>query len=68
MIPTHYDLLIHPDLTPGDDGGRFTGIVEIKLDVKQATEEIILHAHELNITEVIFTAPDTSVRMLVMFY
>lgn len=67
MIPTDYDLLLHPDLTPGDseDSGGFSGNVKIKLDVHVATQEIILHSHELNITDVTFTSPDVNIRVLV---
>lgn len=67
VTPIVYDLLIHPDLTPGPDNGAFYGNVKITLNVTEATEEIILHAHELTIADdVTFTATDPSIRVLVI--
>jgi hypothetical protein len=65
VVPSLYELLIHPDLKPGDDGGRFTGNVKITVDVMTATREIVLHSHLLNITRAKFSAPDSNVRFLV---
>lgn len=64
VIPTDYDLLIHPYLTP-DGSGRFSGNVKIKLNVMEPIEEIILHSHELHITDVKFNAPGNNTRVLV---
>lgn len=66
VVPTLYELLIHPDLTPGDAGGRFTGNVKIHLDVREETDEIILHAHLLNITMAKFTSSEASVNVSVI--
>ena len=65
IIPEHYDLLIHPDLKPGNDTGKFFGTVIIKLNILAPVQEIILHSSELNITTVSFTAPDKSVAVQV---
>lgn len=58
-MPIYYDLLIHPDLTPGDENGGFNGTVVITLDIKEPTDTITLHSHELNIQSVKFTSPDS---------
>lgn len=65
VVPTLYELHLHPDLTPAEEGGRFTGNVKILLDVQEATREIVLHSHELIVTSAKFTAPDPNVRVLV---
>ncbi|MBN3301039.1 ERAP2 aminopeptidase, partial [Amia calva] len=46
IVPNHYDLLIHPNLTTLD----FTGFVKIEVDVKRDTKHVILHSKGLNIT------------------
>jgi aminopeptidase 2 len=43
--PTHYDLLIEPDL----EAGTFEGTVAIKLDVTPTMASIILNVHQLEI-------------------
>lgn len=58
VVPKDYDLLIHPDLTPGDENGGFKGNVVITLDIKEPTDTITLHSHELTIENVTFTSPD----------
>lgn len=65
VVPTLYELLIHPDLTPGDDGGRFTGNVKIHLDVREETDQITLHAHLLNISMAKFSSSESSVQVSV---
>lgn len=56
VVPIHYDLLIHPDLTPGDENGGFRGNVVITLDIKEPTDVIVLHSHLLSIENVNFTS------------
>uniref|UniRef100_A0A3Q2Z8F5 Endoplasmic reticulum aminopeptidase 1b n=1 Tax=Hippocampus comes TaxID=109280 RepID=A0A3Q2Z8F5_HIPCM len=43
VVPVHYDLTIHPNLTTLS----FTGVVRIQLDVLEETKAIILHAKQL---------------------
>lgn len=53
--------MIYPDLTPGNDTGKFFGTVKIKLNILAPAQEIILHSRELNISSVFFFAPDKTV-------
>jgi puromycin-sensitive aminopeptidase len=46
-VPRHYRLRLEPDL----DALRYTGEVEIDLDVRRATPEVVLHAVDLDIAE-----------------
>jgi puromycin-sensitive aminopeptidase len=46
VLPRRYDLEIAPDL----EASTYSGRVEIALDVTEATDTIILHAHELAVT------------------
>uniref|UniRef100_A0A4W3KAX3 Aminopeptidase n=1 Tax=Callorhinchus milii TaxID=7868 RepID=A0A4W3KAX3_CALMI len=46
IIPLHYDLLIHPNLTTLS----FTGVAKIEVSVKQDTNSIVLHSKYLEIT------------------
>lgn len=48
MKPTHYNLYLHPDLKTGN----FSGQVIISVTVLQETNQIILHANKLDITNV----------------
>ena len=50
--PTHYALLIHPDL----DKHTFSGHVEIAVEATAASSVIVLHAHELAIQKASFAA------------
>ncbi|XP_006626843.3 endoplasmic reticulum aminopeptidase 2 [Lepisosteus oculatus] len=47
IVPNHYDLLIHPNLTTLN----FTGSVTIEVDVKHSTSYVILHSKDLGITK-----------------
>ncbi|GCB74878.1 hypothetical protein scyTo_0020828, partial [Scyliorhinus torazame] len=47
ILPVHYDLSIHPNLTTLN----FTGLVRIQIFVKQETRFIILHSKHLEITK-----------------
>ncbi|XP_064152815.1 endoplasmic reticulum aminopeptidase 2-like isoform X1 [Anguilla rostrata] len=46
VVPKHYDLSIHPNLT----NLNFTGSVRISVDVEQDTSYIVLHSKGLDIT------------------
>ncbi|XP_061478755.1 endoplasmic reticulum aminopeptidase 1 isoform X2 [Rhineura floridana] len=47
VIPVHYDLLIHPNLTTL----TFSGLAKIEITVTQQTSSIILHSKYLQITK-----------------
>ncbi|KAJ1208527.1 hypothetical protein NDU88_003911 [Pleurodeles waltl] len=51
VVPSHYELLIHPNLTTL----TFTGITKIGITIKRQTSAIILHSKYLNITSAIIT-------------
>jgi puromycin-sensitive aminopeptidase len=44
-VPTRYDLTLEPDLA----GGRFGGEVAVALSVAAPADEVVLHAHELDV-------------------
>ncbi|XP_032873239.1 endoplasmic reticulum aminopeptidase 2-like isoform X2 [Amblyraja radiata] len=46
IIPVHYNLYIHPNLTTSN----FTGLAKIQVHVRQETSVIILHAKHLEIS------------------
>lgn len=53
--PTEYNILLHPSLSTG----KFTGSVEILLNVAESTDHIVLHAHkDLQVTDTKFFKPD----------
>ena len=54
--PTHYTLLIHPDL----DKHTFSGRVDIAVEAKAAGSVIVLHAHELEIQQAAYAAAGAS--------
>ncbi|XP_041644089.1 endoplasmic reticulum aminopeptidase 1b [Cheilinus undulatus] len=54
VFPIHYDLTIHPNLTTLD----FTGVVRIQLDVREDTSIIVLHAKQMQISNVLLLAPE----------
>uniref|UniRef100_A0A3B4T948 Aminopeptidase n=1 Tax=Seriola dumerili TaxID=41447 RepID=A0A3B4T948_SERDU len=54
VSPIHYDLIIHPNLTTFD----FTGVARIELDVHEDTSVIILHAKQMQISNVLLLAPE----------
>uniref|UniRef100_A0A8C9YS97 Aminopeptidase n=1 Tax=Sander lucioperca TaxID=283035 RepID=A0A8C9YS97_SANLU len=54
ISPFHYDLTIHPNLTTL----HFTGVVRIQLDVHEDTSIIILHAKQMQISNVLLLAPE----------
>ncbi|KAH8382119.1 hypothetical protein KR009_002030 [Drosophila setifemur] len=50
VVPTHYEIYWHPDL----ETGNFTGQEKITVRVVEATNQIVLHTHLLDITSVFF--------------
>uniref|UniRef100_A0A1L8DPI2 Aminopeptidase n=1 Tax=Nyssomyia neivai TaxID=330878 RepID=A0A1L8DPI2_9DIPT len=53
IIPTHYELLLHPDL--GEQ--KFTGKVTISFRITEAAQRIILNSYKLAITTVTLQSP-----------
>ncbi|EDO47615.1 predicted protein [Nematostella vectensis] len=47
VIPVHYDLFLHPNLTTG----TFEGEVEILVDVLQETEYILVHTNGMTVSK-----------------
>lgn len=47
IVPIHYDLFIHPNLTTL----TFSGVTKIEITVIQQTSSVILHSVNLNITK-----------------
>lgn len=64
VTPLHYDLAIHPNLTTLD----FTGVVRIELDVHEDTNTVILHAKQMQISDVFLLAPEGIKRLEVLEY
>uniref|UniRef100_A0A673C166 Aminopeptidase n=1 Tax=Sphaeramia orbicularis TaxID=375764 RepID=A0A673C166_9TELE len=54
VSPLHYDLTIHPNLT----SLTFTGVVRIQLEVHEHTRTVILHAKQMEVSNVIILAPE----------
>uniref|UniRef100_A0A8C2YWC4 Aminopeptidase n=1 Tax=Cyclopterus lumpus TaxID=8103 RepID=A0A8C2YWC4_CYCLU len=54
VSPFHYDLSLHPNLTTLD----FTGVVRIQLDVHEDTRAIVLHAKQMQVSNVWLLAPE----------
>ncbi|XP_072288736.1 endoplasmic reticulum aminopeptidase 1b [Eucyclogobius newberryi] len=54
VLPIHYDLSLHPNLTTLD----FTGVVRIQLDVREDTRMIVLHAKQLQVSNVFLLGPE----------
>ncbi|XP_061173460.1 endoplasmic reticulum aminopeptidase 2-like [Saccostrea echinata] len=48
VLPSEYDIFLHPNLTEG----TFSGKVSIKCRVVQATNFLVLHSKDLNISDV----------------
>uniref|UniRef100_A0A1A8KRL1 Aminopeptidase n=2 Tax=Nothobranchius TaxID=28779 RepID=A0A1A8KRL1_NOTKU len=64
ISPLHYDLTIHPNLTTQD----FTGVVQISLDVHEDTSAVILHAKQMEISNVLLLAPEGARPLKVLEY
>uniref|UniRef100_A0A8C6PQZ5 Aminopeptidase n=1 Tax=Nothobranchius furzeri TaxID=105023 RepID=A0A8C6PQZ5_NOTFU len=64
ISPLHYDLTIHPNLTTQD----FTGVVRISLDVHEDTSAVILHAKQMEISNVLLLAPEGARPLKVLEY
>ncbi|KAH8358639.1 hypothetical protein KR093_001496, partial [Drosophila rubida] len=54
LVPTHYELYLHPEL----DTGNFTGQELISINVTEATKQIILHSNKLVINSVYVLGKD----------
>jgi puromycin-sensitive aminopeptidase len=54
VTPSHYDLVLTPDLA----AATFTGAVAITLSVAEAVSEIVLNAVDLEIYSALLTGPD----------
>uniref|UniRef100_A0A671X2S8 Aminopeptidase n=1 Tax=Sparus aurata TaxID=8175 RepID=A0A671X2S8_SPAAU len=54
VFPLHYDLTIHPNLTTLD----FSGVARIQLDVREDTNTIVLHAKQMQVSNVLLLAPE----------
>ncbi|XP_061623390.1 LOW QUALITY PROTEIN: endoplasmic reticulum aminopeptidase 1-like [Phyllopteryx taeniolatus] len=54
VMPLHYDLTIHPNLTTLN----FTGVVRIQLEVLENTKAIVLHTKQLKIFNVKLKTPE----------
>lgn len=54
IVPLHYHLLLHPNLTTL----RFTGSVQIQIDVHNNTNWVVLHSKGLQISKATILDPD----------
>lgn len=54
VFPVHYELSIHPNLTTLD----FSGVVRIQLDVREDTKTIVLHAKQMQVSNVFLLSPE----------
>ncbi|XP_072215386.1 leucyl-cystinyl aminopeptidase isoform X4 [Excalfactoria chinensis] len=63
VVPLHYDLDLHPNLTTL----KFTGSVKIVVNVTQVTKKIVLHSSGLNITKATITSTAGSQERAVEF-
>lgn len=51
LLPTHYTLRLQPDMYgPNPSAFRFIGHVTIDLNCVEATDKIVLHARDLNVS------------------
>ncbi|XP_034296605.1 endoplasmic reticulum aminopeptidase 1 [Pantherophis guttatus] len=68
VVPIHYDLLIHPNLTTLS----FTGLSKIEILITEQTSSVILHSKYLQITKTtihnIKDSTDTAKEMMVLEY
>uniref|UniRef100_A0A1B0AGQ9 Aminopeptidase n=1 Tax=Glossina pallidipes TaxID=7398 RepID=A0A1B0AGQ9_GLOPL len=64
LYPINYDLYLHPDI----DTGNFTGQVLIHINCTENTDQIILHALHLNITNVYLSDTASSTIAVKNFY
>ncbi|XP_053152087.1 leucyl-cystinyl aminopeptidase isoform X2 [Hemicordylus capensis] len=56
VMPIHYDIVLHPNLTTM----IFSGSVQITVKVLQSSQYIILHSSKLNITKATLASPGSS--------
>lgn len=64
VLPLHYDLSIHPNLTTLD----FSGLARIQLDVQEDTSVVVLHSNQLQISEALLLGPDGARPLQVLEY
>ena len=64
ISPVHYDLTIHANLTTLD----FLGVVRIQLDVHEDTNTIVLHAKDMQVSNVWLFAPEGVSLLQVLEY
>lgn len=64
VSPLHYDLSIHPNLTTLD----FSGVARILLEVHEDTSTIVLHAKQMQISDVVLLAPEGMRPLRVLEY
>ncbi|XP_047448476.1 endoplasmic reticulum aminopeptidase 1b [Mugil cephalus] len=64
VIPVHYKLNIHPNLTTFN----FSGNIRIELDVLEDTSTIILHAKQMQLSSAVLLAPESVKPLQVLEY
>lgn len=57
VVPTHYDLLLHPDLETKEEDAGFNGTVTIHFNAIKDVNEIVMHSKYLNISSIKFLHP-----------
>lgn len=57
VTPTHYDIQLEPDL----DNGKFNGFTNIRVNLQEKTDTIMLHAAELENIEARVASPGKKV-------
>jgi len=57
VAPTRYELLLRPDL----DAATFSGTATIELDVAEATDTLVMNAHELTIDRISLTTAEPGI-------
>ena len=64
VLPVHYDLFMHPNLTTFSNKGS----IEVILTVHEQTNFIVMHSKQLNITGITVTAASGSIQLTVKRY
>ncbi|MEO6989370.1 MAG: M1 family metallopeptidase [Aquihabitans sp.] len=67
VVPSHYALHLAPDL----EAATFTGTATVDIEVTESVDEIVLHALDLDLTDVVVTragaGADNSIELTVSF-